>query len=183
MEESYAKFTAQALQRVSDNFRGLWLHNRVALIVPDKEFRDRFEWPLRDALGNTFNERFELMDAEQASACAPKAEADAEALVLDTVQQFDGLERLIVIAIGLDTKIDDSEGTLETRSRLYRALTRAHMMTLVVNDDGLPTTSAHAPAGLRRCGGCERRQRCAASRAALDGSARRPPLCGLCGGR
>ena len=50
------------------------------------------------------------------------------------MQQFDGLERLIVVAIGLDAKIDHSEGTLETRSRLYRALTRAHMMALVVNE-------------------------------------------------
>jgi len=54
--------------------------------------------------------------------------------VLDTIDEFDGLERLIVIAIGLDSRIDDSTATLDTRSRLYRAITRAHMMVLVVNE-------------------------------------------------
>ena len=42
--------------------------------------------------------------------------------------RFDGLERLIVIAVGLDAPLDEkAEDMLETRSRLYRALTRAHM--------------------------------------------------------
>ena len=54
-------------------------------------------------------------------------------LVLDTLSNFDGLERLIVIAVGLDAKLD--EDVLETRSRLYRALTRAHMLALVVNEN------------------------------------------------
>ena len=43
------------------------------------------------------------------------------------MRNFDGLERLIVVAVGLDAVIDDitdGDNTLETRSRLYRALTR-----------------------------------------------------------
>ena len=92
-----------------------------------------------------------------------------EWLVFDTVGQMDGLERLIVICVGLDAPIDapvsqkknlistspattatatadtdvsendasDSAPTssieMKTRSSLYRAITRAHLMVVVVN--------------------------------------------------
>ena len=133
----YATHTVLALKRVYDDFPGLRLHNRLALIVPDAAFCKDFEQLLQDALNDAFHDvRFHLINAEEASACVlgTAAEPGVETLVLDTVEQFDGLERLIVIAIGLDAPIDYSEGTLETRSRLYRALTRAHMMALVVNE-------------------------------------------------
>ena len=133
----YATHTVVALQRVNRDFPGLRLHNRLALIVPDAAFCKDFEQLLQDALNDAFHDvRFHLINAEEASACVlgTAAEPGVETLVLDTVEQFDGLERLIVIAIGLDAPIDYSEGTLKTRSRLYRALTRAHMMALVVNE-------------------------------------------------
>ena len=130
--KQYASHTIDALDRVNLKFPGLRLHNRLALIVPDAAFRESFEQPLKDALSDAFR----LMNAEEASACVlgTAAEPGVETFVLDTVEQFDGLERLIVIAIGLDAPIvEGSDTTLEARSRLYRALTRAHMMALVVN--------------------------------------------------
>ena len=54
-------------------------------------------------------------------------------LVVDTVSAFDGLERLIVIAVALDSVIGNKQ-TAQTRSELYRAITRAHMMVVVVNE-------------------------------------------------
>ena len=40
-----------------------------------------------------------------------------------------------MIAVGLDAPLDEgAEDMLETRSRLYRALTRAHMLAIVVNE-------------------------------------------------
>ena len=55
--------------------------------------------------------------------------------MLDTLNNFDGLERLIVIAVGLDAPLDqEAEDVLETRSRLYRALTRARMLAMIVNE-------------------------------------------------
>jgi hypothetical protein len=53
-------------------------------------------------------------------------------MLLDTVDNFNGIERLIVIAVGLDTPIDQKASY--TRSQLYRAITRAQMMVLVVNE-------------------------------------------------
>ena len=61
-------------------------------------------------------------------------------VVVDEVRQMDGLERLIVIAVGLDAPVaaaagDGADGAaLETRSALYRAVTRAQLMVLVVNE-------------------------------------------------
>ena len=47
---------------------------------------------------------------------------------------MDGLERLVVICVGLDHIIDRGAGVLETRSRLYRAMTRAQLAVAVVNE-------------------------------------------------
>jgi len=53
--------------------------------------------------------------------------------VLDTIDEFNGMEYLFVIAVGLDSKIRSSAGAVATCSRLYRAITRAHMMVIVVD--------------------------------------------------
>ena len=48
---------------------------------------------------------------------------------------MDGLERLIVVCCGLDARIDDghaSASVVARRSLLYRAVTRAHLVVVVV---------------------------------------------------
>jgi hypothetical protein len=49
--------------------------------------------------------------------------------VLDTLELFDGMERLFVLAVGLDSK-----QTVEGCSEIYRAITRAHMFVYVVQE-------------------------------------------------
>ena len=95
-------------------------------------------WTLRSDVTLTFA-RFELVDAATASAVLPRAETEERAsskqwLVVDTVDNMDGLERLVVICVGLDQVIDRCAGVLETRSRLYRAMTRAQLAAAVVNE-------------------------------------------------
>ena len=95
-------------------------------------------WTLRSDVTLTFA-RFELVDAATASAVLPRAETEERAsskqwLVVDTVDNMDGLERLVVICVGLDQVIDRCAGVLETRSRLYRAMTRAQLAVAVVNE-------------------------------------------------
>jgi hypothetical protein len=84
------------------------------------------------------NGTFSLINASDASTVVQGrsgSSAGGESLVLDTLENFDGLERLIVIGVSLDAPLNEgAEDMLETRSRLYRALTRAHMMALVVNE-------------------------------------------------
>jgi hypothetical protein len=96
--------------------------------------------------------------------------AQTEALLFDVVSECDGLERLIVIGVGLDSVVDDQPKlsevhkptqttvqlfrplsvhaylpyfgqqqpagsvALETRSMIYRAMTRAQLMVVLVNE-------------------------------------------------
>ena len=152
-EERFSAYTDKvgaALSHVTSSFDGLRLHNRVAILVPDAAFRDALKPRLVAAFAESSagEQRLRLMDAKEASCmlllhntsmavARHRQESDAgDAIVLDTLENFDGLERLIVIAVGLDAKLDadDAEDVLETRSRMYRALTRAHMLALVVNE-------------------------------------------------
>jgi len=79
-----------------------------------------------------------LVDAMAASAVVEAGGAGGDGdewLVLDHIGAFDGLERLVVICVGLDTPRTDAADALgASRSQLYRAITRAHMMVLVVNE-------------------------------------------------
>jgi superfamily I DNA and RNA helicase len=84
-------------------------------------------------LSNTLADRFELVPAKTASAVVRRS-ADARPwLVLDSVDNMDGLERLIVICVDLDRVISSDADVSETRSRLYRAMTRAELAVAVVN--------------------------------------------------
>jgi len=178
---AYAKHTLQALEHVMSSFDGLSLHNRLAVVVPSREFLDAFRPELEQQLKEHFPERhMRLVDATCASAClglrarraldgnsedegtiredsmtrvAEEIMSDDEVedddlsewLVYDTIQEVDGLERLIVLGVGLDSVIGASSGvsaaeadpegdSLQSRSMLYRAVTRAHLMFVVVNE-------------------------------------------------
>jgi hypothetical protein len=147
-DELYAERTMAALQSVVTQFERLPLHDRLAIIVPDEGMRERLQKKLKARLAAAFPSRsFELVDAQRASRTYKKGVGSSEWLVLDTIENMDGLERLMVIAVGLDSPIPENaeaaaaEGdvlrtrsTLQTRSHLYRALTRAHMLVCVVNE-------------------------------------------------
>ena len=107
------------------------------ILVPDSTFLSHPGTAHRE-LRTLSRRSFETVSASDASAALltdrTRDEAASEWLILDEVAEFDGLERLIVLGVGLDARIDDdSRETLQTRSLLYRAMTRAHMLVLVVN--------------------------------------------------
>jgi predicted flap endonuclease-1-like 5' DNA nuclease len=134
----YARFTVKGLNNLMAQFSTLSLHNRLALLVPDDAFLDRYRPHLARALAEAFGDRrFRLVNAREGAAILSDGESvgpssDEQWLVLDTVSNFDGLERLIIFCVGLDAA--EAEAARETRSLLYRALTRAHMMVVVVNE-------------------------------------------------
>ena len=126
---------AGAIERLAEKYRGLSLHDRVAIVCPDEGFVDALRGPLASALPDAYH----LVDAATASAALPplheEEDEDVEIrqdLVLDAIENFDGLERLFVICVGLDARIDGGLAG-ETRSRLYRAMTRAQLGVIVVN--------------------------------------------------
>eukprot|EP01050_Picozoa_sp_SAG11_P015346 SAG11_NODE_1981_length_3967_cov_4.093330_1_plen_844_part_10 len=133
--EQYATQTALAIQHVVDEFPDLSLHDRLAVVVPDASWRDRVQPLLERQLEQSLPQRrFQMVDASAACAACllgGRAQSECEWLVLDGIEQVDGLEKLIVVCVGLDAPASDM---LEARSMLYRAITRAHMMVLVVNE-------------------------------------------------
>ena len=138
----YAQEVVKAIADVRRHLEDLDdLDDRIAVVCPDDEFVARLRSPLYRALAG----RFDLVDAATASAALPRGEADVRAadgkewLLVDNVDNVDGLERLVVICVGLDQIIDGGavddggSGVLQTRSRLYRAMTRAQLAVAVVN--------------------------------------------------
>ena len=134
--ETYAREVVEALTAIRRQLVDLEdLDDRVAVVGPDETFIEKLREPLARALGG-----FELVDAATASAVLPRGDTEARAadakqlIVVDSVDNMDGLERLVVICVGLDQVIDRGAGVLETRSRLYRAMTRAQLAVAVVNE-------------------------------------------------
>ena len=68
---------------------------------------------------------------------ARQRRAQQERIVVDALDQMDGMEWIMVICVGLDTP-SGSEGSgtafADARSLLYRGVTRAHMMVSAVNE-------------------------------------------------
>ena len=133
VHDAYAEETCRAIQTVIQQFPTLNLDDRLAIIVPDSVFAEALRPRLMTRLTAAIPEcRFRLVSAEEVSATLPRnddhSSSSEQRVVLSPIDSFDGLERLIVIAVGLDTPIDGEGFVLETRSQLYRAITRAHMM-------------------------------------------------------
>ena len=71
---------------------------------------------------------------EVRSSASASVQAKQENIVLDTVENADGLEQLVVVCVGLDAPIQRHVEDIQTRSRLYRGLTRAQLLAIVVNE-------------------------------------------------
>ena len=56
-------------------------------------------------------------------------------VVFDCIDNFDGCESLIVICVDLDAELNDNDSAEAkiTRSKIYRAVTGAQLMTVIVN--------------------------------------------------
>eukprot|EP01045_Picozoa_sp_COSAG04_P012832 COSAG04_NODE_880_length_9669_cov_3.805747_3_plen_2321_part_00 len=137
--DAYAVQTVKALRQVTDDFPSLDLHGRLAVIVPDAEFREELSPRLEHELSLTYDDRFALVTAAESSRMisAGSAPSERQSIVMDDVDQMDGMEWLVVICVGLDTPTGTSDSGavfLEARSKLYRGLTRAHMKVLAVNE-------------------------------------------------
>ena len=140
--EDYAKHTVSALFHVMCVYAGLSLHNRLALLVPHRDFLEEF----RDALQRHFlkarlaGRKFKLMSFTQSLCTLPNVKLqqtihadNAELIMLDTVENAKGLGSLIVVCIGLDQRVADQSANQVGRSMIYQAITRAQLQVLVVN--------------------------------------------------
>ncbi|CAL1139629.1 unnamed protein product [Cladocopium goreaui] len=140
--EDYAKHTVSALFHVMRIYAGLSLHKRLALLVPNPHFLERF----RDALQRHFltarlaGRNFKLISFTDSLRILPNIKVEqathadnAELIVLDTVENAKGLESLIVVCIGLDQRVADQSANQVGRSIIYQAITRAQLQAVIVN--------------------------------------------------
>jgi hypothetical protein len=139
----YAEKTVEALAHLAAQFKGLEFNSRVAIVVPNIKFLLQFKPALQSQLqkndqGNEEESKaFEFLDTSNASRLCLGSRSTSDMkqrtqyLVLDTVDNFNGLEWLIVIAVGLDSPSGIGS---RARSNLYRGITRAQMTAVVVNE-------------------------------------------------
>jgi hypothetical protein len=133
----YAKKVLEALRLLLATYPGLDLSDRVGIITPSEAFTVQLQGLLKQAVTNFEGRSFGFVAAAEASRrVAATTRENVQCLVLDTVDNFNGLERLIVMAVDLDSPIGQGTAakTAKTCSHLYRAMTRAQMMVVVVNE-------------------------------------------------
>jgi hypothetical protein len=131
-----AEKVLEALRSLLTTYPGLNLSDRVGIVTSSEAFTVQLQGLLKQAVTNFEGRSFGFVSAAEASrriTARSTTRENEQCLVLDTVDNFNGLERLIVMAVDLDSPI--GQGTAaKTCSQLYRAMTRAQMMVVVVNE-------------------------------------------------
>jgi len=155
----YARHVAEAVRWLRRSYEGLSLHHRLAILVPDVHFKNAMAPHLRRAL-EQFTVGFEFVDAAQSVDIQKQK---VETLIYDVVDEALGSEWLFAVCVGLDAplrggstcteisipeevrwRLDISKfgsasreqlmrRALTARTRIYQAMTRAQLATVVVN--------------------------------------------------
>ncbi|CAE7779313.1 Rai14 [Symbiodinium sp. CCMP2456] len=138
--KTYAKHVVAALWHAVCMFPDMSFHGRIAILVRDQKFRRELSNHLQPALNEDIrHRRFETKSFAESLLQLPERllqtspQQHRECIVLDALDNADGLEQLIVICVGLDEPLKkDCDQNL--CSQLYRALTRAQLLAMVVNE-------------------------------------------------
>ncbi|CAE7246864.1 VAC8 [Symbiodinium sp. CCMP2592] len=146
----YARRVMQAIVHVENVYSGVRLHRRLAIFVPDDQFLRKLKKALSPLLRDGLPDRkFRFVKQGESLRSLPQwlrstgiqrvageqEERGQEDIILDTVDVVDGLEHLIVICVGLDAPIQGEARDLVTRADLYKGLTRAQLLAVVVNEE------------------------------------------------
>jgi len=147
----YIKHTIDAIRHILKTYVGLKLHNRLALIVPDRDFLENFKPRLESALKDelfrycleSFENSLKLLppdllellptDQQEFGPCEVRRDI-VDTIILDHMQNCKGLEQLMVICIGLDAPINLEADAMVARAHIYQALTRAQLHAIIVNE-------------------------------------------------
>ena len=144
LDRQYAKRAREAIWHVVKTFPSISLNSRLALLVPDTEFLERLQpllelglkelLPHRNLRFTRFSDSLRRVPLCFATESEEQNERKTEEkIVLDTADVIDGLEQLVVICIGLDARIGQTSGDLQVRAQLYKGITRAQLLAIVVN--------------------------------------------------
>ena len=128
---NYVEGIMHGIEHMAKTFPGAEIHDNLVILVPSAEFKDAVLPMLNTAAAKRLPAPgISMVDAVVgAFAQAKKNAREPSRIVLDTLESFDGMERLFVFAVGLD-----SGKTVEGCCGVYRAITRAHMFVCVVQE-------------------------------------------------
>lgn len=124
----YVEGILHGLKHMMDKFPGAEMHDNLVILVPNEDFKVKLLKSGVDKEVLALNVTF--VDAVKGAFPESKRkETEPSRVILDTLASFDGMERLFVFAVGLD-----SVKTTEGCCGIYRAITRAHMFVCVVQE-------------------------------------------------
>ena len=136
----YARQVVAALWHAVRMFPNMSLHGRIAILVRDQHFRRQLYLHLQQALNDDLrHRRLQILSLAESLLQLPErllkssSQQHRECIVLDSLENADGIEQLIVICVGLDEPLK-KDGDQNFCSQLYRALTRAQLLAMVVNE-------------------------------------------------
>jgi hypothetical protein len=139
--QRYADKLVAEIKKLEEELKGLSLDCRVAFLLPPNQLK--FMTELSTTLSETLSRELRGSDPQQPKYTLINAECFAkrvgrggedspsQQLVLDTVENFNGLESLITFGVHLDGPYP---GDLQVRSWLYRSITRTQMLCVLVNE-------------------------------------------------
>ncbi|CAE7205820.1 unnamed protein product [Symbiodinium sp. CCMP2456] len=136
----YADHVLRALRHVVETFPGISFQHRLAFLVPDNDFCDRLKPLLQKRLRHRLpHRRLSLLSFEESLRTlrslptTVSSAAEQESIVLDCVDNADGLGSLMAVCIGLDAPRGGHPGGMQT-SQLYRGIKHAQLVAYVVNE-------------------------------------------------
>jgi hypothetical protein len=145
-DQQYASNTTRGVGEVvkwaASQFPAMSIDNNLAIVGPNREFVRKLKSALPlDELEAVVRSRVRLVSAVEAAEREfmelfdPVVKGDEQWIVVDSLSNIDGLERPAVIAVGMDTiRIGSVDGMVASRSDIYRAVTRANVLVIVVNE-------------------------------------------------
>eukprot|EP00039_Didymoeca_costata_P017503 m.324607 g.324607 ORF g.324607 m.324607 type:complete len:1635 (+) comp16543_c0_seq2:186-5090(+) len=127
---AYDTCLKNVFDRLHNDFPGLDLHDNIALLVPNAEYLSHFTEESLNKLYENYNQNIDVVNAITGALLKGTARKPKHfRMVVDSIDEFDGMERMLIIALGLDTA-----RSVEGCSQVYRAMTRAHMKVYVVQE-------------------------------------------------
>lgn len=134
----YAEMVVRALDHLHREYTGLPLDGNIAILTPDVRSARQLQATLRAESTCSGLDFVSALAGSRLVGAATglnlRGHVQKDRVILDAVSNFDGMERLIVIAVGLDTHSADYHIKDFRCSLIYRAISRAHMFASVVQE-------------------------------------------------
>jgi len=128
----YVDGIVNSINHIFTTFRGAEIHDNLVILVPDGDFKEAVLPLLTLAFDSDRvpSPGITMVDSTEGAFAINRTKKSPQSrIVVDTLESFDGMERLFVLAVGLD-----SVQTVAGCCGIYRAITRAHMFVCVVQE-------------------------------------------------